>query len=192
MFKSYTRVVVLSLAVGMVLGVAFSALPLAAQDFYIKTEKTPENKGFEKSPWPLHYEFGKNPEGLETLRLTDTQLLRQMAQKPEDIPFDPIVRRELSNLEKSVDAAFLIFSSLLIMMTHDVYDLSSEFRILRIQGVIFFVFPSDTSILYYRCGNKEYEIASSDEPSEKELLDMKTLDEARALCGQGSGSQPSS
>jgi len=165
---------------------------LNAQDFYIKTEKTATNKGFEKSPWPLHYQYETNADGLDTLHLTDTQLLRQMSQKPEDIPFEPIVRRELSTLEKSIDAAFLIFSSLLIMMVHDVYDVGPEFRVLRMQGIIFFFFPSDTSFLYYRCGDQEFHIASSEEPGEKELLDMKTLDEARELCGQSSGSKPSS
>ena len=190
-FKSIIIIFVLAAIAG--LSSTYLGSALEAQDFYIKTEKTEANpKGFEKSPWPLHYEYGKNAEGLDTMRLTDTQLLRQMAQKPEEIPFDPIVRRELSTIEKSVDAAFLIFSSLLIMMVHDVYDLGSEFRVLRMQGIILFIFPSDTSVLYYRCGGKEYEIASSDEPNEKELLDMKTLDEARELCGQGLGSKPSS
>jgi len=165
---------------------------LGLENFYIKTAKSGTNPGFEKSPWPLVLEFNKNADGLETVLLTDVQLLRQIAQKPEEIPFDPIVSRELSTIEKSINAAFLIFSGLLIMMIHDVYDLGSEFRLLRMQGLILFFFPSDTSVLYYRCGNKEYQIASSDEPNEKELLEMKTLEEVRELCGEGSRSKPSS
>ncbi len=174
----------------MVLGLQFDQA-LLAQDFYVKNS----SGEFERSPWPLKFDFERftkkrlDPKtNTETevpyykLRLQDRALLKQLAEDESKIPFTPIYPRELSTLEKGIDVAILVFSSLMMLLTHDVYDLGPEFRLTRIHGFAFIVLRVDSSYLYYRCGNKERLVAVTDEPTESVRERLKSFDEVRELC----------
>lgn len=120
----------------------------------------------------------------EYLMIENDALLRQFAKSPSLIPIDWIKARELSNAEKAIDVAFMLFTSLLIMMIHDVFELGPEFRMTRSQGIVFFVIPYEAYDLYYRCNGREALIATSQAPTEKTLKDLKSLDEVEALCSE--------
>ena len=95
----------------LVLFVLSSISVVSAQEFYLKTGET----SFEKSPWPLKFSFDRytqtkiDPKTNEPkevpfykLRLTDRRLLTELAEQPELIPFNAIMPRELTTLEKSM------------------------------------------------------------------------------------------
>lgn len=163
-----------------------SAELLNTSEFYIKNsagaaELSSKTLAFDYQP--TRVEIDGVQKDVDALVLRDTQLLRELVQDPASIPSDPILPRELTTLEKAIDIAILVISSMLVMSIHDVYDLGPEFRLTRAQGVVLFIIPFDDTYLYYRCAGKEFLVATSKLPSEKTLQDMKRLEDLPELCG---------
>jgi hypothetical protein len=163
-----------------------SAGILSKSEFYIKnsdgaSQLSSKTLAFDYQP--TRVEIDGVQKEVDALVLRDTQLLRELVQDPASIPSDPVLPRELTTLEKAVDIAILVITSMLVMSIHDVYDLGPEFRLSRAQGVVLFIVPFDDAYLYYRCAGKEFLVATSKLPSEKTLQEMKRLEDLPELCG---------
>lgn len=101
--------------------------------------------------------------------------------KPLLASYEP---RAMSDAERLIDASFFIFTGTLVIATHETYQITSELRLSSIRGVIFWFFPFEDHNLYLKCGDKEeFLIATTAEPKDDILKRLKSLKEARELCG---------
>lgn len=130
----------------------------------------------------------------EDLDLTPSKVLSSYTLDSKGTRSETIKKRVPTEAEKIADAAVMILTSLIVLSTHDSYDLSDDLRMSRVMGLILFVFPFESKDIYRKCEGNEYLVAVTDEPKDETLKQLKSLDEVRRLCGvnEKSSSQPQS
>ena len=151
----------------------FAASPVMAQEFFIKTE----GRGIDRIN--LDFEMSEKRE----IRFENPDHLKAFLMNDKRIPSSWVSARDASDVEKVVDAGFMILTGFMMISTHDSYELNSELRLSSIRGVFFFLFPFEDHYLYARCKNEEHLVATSAKPTDDTLKRMKTLSEVQKLCG---------
>lgn len=116
------------------------------------------------------------------IRFQDTDILERLAGIDTTVSVSWLEAQEPSDVEKVVDASFMILTSLMVLATHERYDISPELKMTALRGVFFLFFPFDDYFLYVHCNNDQHLVATSTKPSEDTLKRMKSTDEIRELC----------
>ena len=127
-----------------------------------------------------------------SIEFSPSKFLASFTNDKDGLKSGPLKVREPSEAEQIADTAVILLTSMLVLATHDTYDLSSDLRLSRMVGVFFFILPFEASDIYRKCGSNEYLIAVSDEPKDETLKQLKSLDEVRRLCGGESSNQQQS
>lgn len=127
-----------------------------------------------------------------SIELGASNILPLYTSDNEGIKKGPIVPRVPTEAEQIADAAVMLLTSLLIIATHETYDLSKDMRMSRLLGAFFFIFPFESEDVYRKCGENEYLVAVSDEPKDETLKQLKSAAEIRKLCGGADSSNSSS
>lgn len=153
---------------------------LSAEDFYLKQASGLTEK--------ISIQIERNDAG--DLKFSTPEDLSRFTQTDKSIADGWISRREPSEVEQIVDAAFMALTGLLIIGIHDSYDINSELRLSKHSGVILFFFPFRDYNLYAHCGGDHHLIATTNEPNEETLKRMKSLEELREICQKPSQQEP--
>ncbi len=153
-----------------------------AQDFFVKTDK--------KETEQVKIEFDWDSDRGVLFR--EPKVLEKFLVKDKELPSTWIEKREPSEVEKVVDAAFMIFTALMVISTHDTYQINSELRMSTIRGAVFLIFPFEDHNIYMDCGGDHHLVATSMKPTDDILERMKTPEEVRRLCQEYDQSHPNS
>lgn len=124
--------------------------------------------------------------GLETslseVRVDLSKDLKAFLQHPEQVPTNWVRASEPTEAEKLIDASFMILTGLMVISTHDSYELGPELRLSSFFGLMFFVFPFENHYLYRRCKGDDQLIAVSENPNPETLRRIKSLEEIEKSC----------
>lgn len=145
---------------------------LSAQDFFVKTS----DKDVRRVEVGLAFDKERN------LFVNDPQPFGEFLVHDQEISTGWIPRREPTDVEKIVDGAFMLLTGLMVIATHDAYQINSELRLSTIRGAVFLFFPFEDHNLYVDCGGDHHLVATSHKPTDDILERMKTPQEVRRLC----------
>ncbi|MBN8554739.1 MAG: hypothetical protein J0L93_04770 [Deltaproteobacteria bacterium] len=117
-----------------------------------------------------------------SLTLQNPEVLEKYSADPASIKKDKIIKREPTEAEKIADVAVMLLTSLMVMSTHNAYDISSDLRLDRVAGLFFFILPFEINDIYRKCGEQQYLVAISDAPDAETSKQLKSVDEILKLC----------
>jgi len=158
-------------AIGLLVIFAFAG-ELSAKDFFLKKDdKT-----------LIRTKLSMDSEAKGDLIISDPKSFSRFLINDQMLPPERVSVREPSDVEKMIDASFMILTGFLMIAAHDTYDLNSELRLSSVKGILLFLFPFEDENLYIHCNSDQYLVASSTRPNEESLKRMKTIEEVRNLC----------
>jgi len=151
-----------------------------AEAFFVKTG----TKTFGK----IEIDLERNTE--RDIKFSAPSQLEPFTQRDKSIESGWITRREPSEVEQIVDAAFIALTGFLIIGINDSYDINSELRLSTHSGVVLFFFPFRDHYLYAHCGGDHHLIATTNEPNAETLKRMKSPEDLRSICQKPAEEEP--
>lgn len=120
-----------------------------------------------------------------TLEFTDDQLLLDFLPWDAERFDEDYAPRDPSDLEIGVDIGIGIFTGMMALTSHDYYSLPQDIELVRLEGVLMFLFPFEETRLYRLCRGERYLIAVSPEPTERQEETLMSRDQIEEVCGSG-------